>query len=158
MAHPELDREGPSGDYGLQDQLAALRWVQAHIARLGGDPTNVTVFGESAGAHAIGILLASPLAKGLIHEAIGESGAFWDSEHGSLATFDEAHACGVAFAERLGAPSIAALRAMSAEQLNTAATWNFTRDPGTTAFSPNIDRSVVPEVMCYSGSTRTFAL
>jgi para-nitrobenzyl esterase len=145
MAHPELDRDGPSGDYGLQDQLAALRWVEANIARFGGDPTNVTVFGESAGAHAIGILMASPLAKGLIHKAIGASGAFWDSEHGSLATFDEARTRGVAFAAHMGAASLAVLRAMPAEQLNAAALWNFTKDPGMTAFSPNIDRYVVPE-------------
>jgi carboxylesterase type B len=84
LAHPELDREGPSGNYGLQDPLAALRWVQANIARFGEDPDNITVFGESAGAHALGILMASPLAKGLLHKAIGESGAFWDSMHGSL--------------------------------------------------------------------------
>jgi len=145
LAHPELDREGPSGNYGLQDQLAALRWVKANIARFGGDPNNVTVFGESAGAHAIGILMASPLARGLFHKAIGESGAFWDSEHGSLSTFDEAHARGVAFATGMGTPSLAALRALPADQLNAAATWNFTKDPGTTAFSPHIDRYVVPE-------------
>jgi para-nitrobenzyl esterase len=146
LAHPELDQEGPSGNYGLQDQLAALHWVQANIARFGGDPNTVTVFGESAGAHALGILLASPNASGLIHKAIGASGAFWDSEHGSLSTYDEAHARGVAFAARQGASSIAALRALSAEQLNAAATWNFTRDPSMTAFSPHIDRYVVPEV------------
>ena len=91
LAHPELDREGPSGDYGLQDQLAALQWVRANIAKFGGDPDNVTLAGESAGSHAIGILMASPLSKGLFQKAIGSSGAFWDGEHGSLATFEEAH-------------------------------------------------------------------
>jgi para-nitrobenzyl esterase len=146
LAHPELDREGPSGNYGLQDPLAALRWVQANIARFGEDPDNITVFGESAGAHALGILMASPLAKGLLHKAIGESGAFWDSMHGSLPTFDEARVRGVAFAQRLRADSLAALRAMSAQELNAAAMWSFATHPATTAFSPHIDRYVVPEV------------
>jgi para-nitrobenzyl esterase len=146
LAHPELDAEAPSGNFGLQDQLAALRWVQANIAQFGGDAANVTVFGESAGAHAIGILMASPLARGLMHKAIGQSGAFWDTMHGSLSTFDEARARGVAFAHRLGASSIAALRALPAEAVNAAAPWDFTSDPGLTAHSPHIDGYVVPDV------------
>jgi para-nitrobenzyl esterase len=146
FAHPELDAEGPSGNYGLQDQIAALRWVQENISRFGGDAGNVTVFGESAGAHAIGILLASPLTKGLIHKAIGQSGAFWDTIHGSLSTFEEARTRGTAFAERLGARSVAALRGLPAEDVNAAAMWDFSTDPAVTAFSPSIDRYVVPEV------------
>ncbi len=146
MAHPALDREGaPSGNFGLQDQIAALRWVRVNIAAFGGDPANVTIFGESAGAHAVGILMASPRAKGLFAKAIAESGAFWDSEHGSLATHTEALARGIAFQKQMGATGLAALRAMPAERLNAAGRWDFSLDPGTTAFSPSVDGYVLRE-------------
>ncbi|MFK4603659.1 para-nitrobenzyl esterase [Bradyrhizobium diazoefficiens] len=146
LAHPDLDAEAPSGNYGLRDQLAALRWVKANIAGFGGDPDNVTLFGESAGAMAVGILMASPLAHGLFHKAIGQSGAFWDGKHGPLQSFEEARARGLAFARQQGDESIAALRAMPADQLNAAAPWSFKASPVVAAFSPSIDHDVVPDV------------
>jgi para-nitrobenzyl esterase len=73
FAHPALTREGPSGNYGMMDQIAALKWVQANIASFGGDPKNVTIFGESAGGISVLYLMLAPDARGLFHKAIGES-------------------------------------------------------------------------------------
>ncbi len=77
FAHPELTRESPhhaSGNYGLLDQIAALKWVRENIAKFGGDPSNVTIFGQSAGAVDANVLMTSPLAKGLFQRVIAESG------------------------------------------------------------------------------------
>ena len=145
LAHPDLDKEGSSGNYGLQDQIAALQWVKTNIARFGGDPQNVTLFGESAGAHAVGILMTSPPAEGLFHKAIGQSGAFWDGKNGPMEGFDESRARGVAFMKKLGEHSISGMRAVPAEKINAAAPWDFTMNPMVTVFSPNVDHYVVPD-------------
>lgn len=127
FAHPELSAEsktGTSGNYGLSDQLEALRWVQRNIATYGGDPHNVTIFGESAGSWAVSLLVATPKSEGLFHKAIGESGAYlYSMPHlkeaaGGIVSAEQA---GQAFARAAGNGSIASLRSMPAVDLQAKA-------------------------------------
>ena len=148
LAHPELDGEGSmSGNFGLLDMIYALDWVKANIESFGGDPNNICIFGESAGAHAIGLLMSSPLARGRFHKAIIESGAWWDSEHGNLEYFDEARRKGTAWAKTVSSqPTLQSLRALSAETIVNSSRWYWNTDPAITAFTPSVDNWVLPSI------------
>ena len=123
LAHPLLSGEsehGASGNYGTLDQVAALGWIQRNIAAFGGDPSRVLIFGESAGSWSVNHMMATPLARGLFHAAIGESGGSFGSMGRAQGKAD-IEAAGESFVEALlgdgVTPSLEAMRGASADEI-----------------------------------------
>ena len=143
LAHPELSAENPdgtSGNYGTYDQVAALKWVHNHIAQFGGDPDNITVLGQSAGAASIKNLVSSPLSKGLIKNAIIQSGGGIGSFGSSDSGQKQAETTGKTFMDKFGYNSLKSMRAVPAERL-----LEIFKAEGMNLFRPHIDGILLTE-------------
>ena len=120
LAHPALTAESPhhtSGNQGFLDQIAALQWVRRNISKLGGDPGNVTIMGQSAGSMSVSILLSSPLARGLFHRAVGMSGGAFTSGAGAPQALAAAEQGGPRLQEQLKSSSLASLRSVPSDRI-----------------------------------------
>src|SRR5579863_365686 len=147
LAQPALaDANGQSGDYGLMDQQAALRWVQRNIASFGGNPHNVTIFGESAGGLSTLSQVASPQARGLFERAIAESGSY-DLTQASLSS---AEAAGEAFATKAGCAS------QTAACLRSLPVSTILADQDAAGYTPNLNSEVLPETLGTAFATGNF--
>ena len=144
FGHPELDG---TTNFGLLDQLAALRWVQEHIAAFGGDAGNVTIFGESAGAADIGYLMATPMAQGLFRRAISQSGGYQMLELRSVADLE---ALGETLGAALGRPDLAGLRQLDSATILATAN-SALRDH---EWGPAVDGTTVPAPVSPEGFPR----
>jgi para-nitrobenzyl esterase len=155
LAHPQLANESPhnsSGNYGILDQVAALQWVQRNIGAFGGDPSRVTIFGQSAGGESVLIHLVSPGSRGLYQQAIVESGPFWangptiDNVHSKA----DAEQFGVEYAQSLGysgPDAISQMRKVSPGDLINATPWSSSswQLTHTLHFEPTIDGWILPD-------------
>jgi para-nitrobenzyl esterase len=147
FSYPGLAAESPhhaSGNYGLMDQIAALRWIRQNISAFGGDSNNVTIFGESAGAWSVSALMASSLTHGLFQKAIGESGSMLGPGRDlyGARSLEASEKAGQKFAQSIGADSLRPLRAIPAAELLQKS-----KEESFLYFWPNVDGYVLPEAV-----------